>query len=412
MRRLSLGLCVLVVSLTAAGSAQAASKHGLDMYTAKADAKSLAVIHSGGYDVAESHLGGGDHVDLVLTAREADRLRARGVDVSLKRNGKGQTVRQQADAMAAGGYQVYRSYDEAGGIRDELYALARRNPAIVKLVVIGRTLQGREIIALKVTKNARQLADGARPATLYMGTIHAREWIATEVTRRLLRHFVENYGQQRRDHEPRQHARAVVHAGREPGRLPVHVHHRAPVAQEPARQQRRRHDHDRRRRRPEPQLRRALELRQRGVLDRVGERHLSRHGARLRAGDPGAPGPHRPDEVQVPPDLPLVRAAAALPVRLAGEDAVVRRPAVRRVHRHGREPGRRRLRPRRGRGPLHDERHDGRLRVLQDRGAELDARAVRGLRRLRLRVPRRRGARAGGVREEPPVRDAARALDA
>jgi hypothetical protein len=152
------------------------------------------VIQSGGYDVAESHLGGGDRVDLVLTAQEAERLRARGVDVSLKRNGRGQTVREQADAMAAAGYQVYRSYDEAGGIRDELYALAKRYPAIVKLEVIGRTLQGREIIALKVTKNAGQLADGARPATLYMGTIHAREWIATEVSRRLLRHFVENYG--------------------------------------------------------------------------------------------------------------------------------------------------------------------------------------------------------------------------
>jgi hypothetical protein len=182
------------VSLAAAASAQAASRHGLDMYTAKAVAKSLAVIQSGGYDVAESHLGGGDRVDLVLTAQEAERLRARGVDVSLKRNGRGQTVREQADAMAAAGYQVYRSYDEAGGIRDELYALAKRYPAIVKLEVIGRTLQGREIIALKVTKNAGQLADGARPATLYMGTIHAREWIATEVSRRLLRHFVENYG--------------------------------------------------------------------------------------------------------------------------------------------------------------------------------------------------------------------------
>src|SRR5215203_3226564 len=187
-------LVALLVSLAATGTAAAASKLGLDMYTAKADAKSLAAIRSGGYDVAESHLGGGSTVDLVLTSREADRLRGQGVDLSLKRNGKGQTVRQQADAMAAGGYNVYRSYDEADGIRDELYALAKRYPAIVKLVVIGKTLQGREIIALKVTKNANQLADGARPASLYMGTVHAREWIATEVTRRLLRHFVENYG--------------------------------------------------------------------------------------------------------------------------------------------------------------------------------------------------------------------------
>src|SRR5829696_6397287 len=194
MRGLGLGLCAIVVSLAASGTAGAASRHGLDMYAAKADAKSLAVIRSGGYDVAESHLGGGRQVDLVLTAREARRLRAQGVDVSPKRNAKGQTVRQQADAMAAGGYNVYRSYDEAGGIRDELYALARRYPAIVKLVVIGHTLQGREIIALKVTKNANQLKDGARPATLYMATIHAREWIATEVSRRLMHHFVDDYG--------------------------------------------------------------------------------------------------------------------------------------------------------------------------------------------------------------------------
>jgi hypothetical protein len=96
------------------------------------------------------------------------------------------------DAMAASGYPVYRSYDEAGGIRDEVYALARRYRGIVKLAVVGRTFQGREIIALKVTKNANQHADGARPATLYMSTVHAREWVGTEVSRRLLHHFVEN----------------------------------------------------------------------------------------------------------------------------------------------------------------------------------------------------------------------------
>ncbi len=44
-----------------------------------------------------------------------------------------------------------------------------------------------------MTKNARG-PDGARPDVLYMGTVHAREWIATEVSRRLLRYFLENYG--------------------------------------------------------------------------------------------------------------------------------------------------------------------------------------------------------------------------
>src|SRR5215213_4947949 len=150
-------LVVLLTSLAATGTAGAASKFGLDLYTAKADAKSVSLIRSGGYDIAESHLGGGPTVDLVLTAREADRLRGQGVDLSLKRNGKGQTVKQQADAMAVDGFKVYRSYDEPAGIRDELYDIAKRNPTIVKLVVIGRTLQGREIIALKVTKDAKKL---------------------------------------------------------------------------------------------------------------------------------------------------------------------------------------------------------------------------------------------------------------
>ena len=47
---------------------------------------------------------------------------------------------------------------------------------------------------------------------LYAATQHAREWIATEVNRRLLHHFVDNYGKQRRGHQPGRHPRAVVRA--------------------------------------------------------------------------------------------------------------------------------------------------------------------------------------------------------
>jgi hypothetical protein len=133
-------------------------------------------------------------VDLVLSARERDRLAAQGVKLALKRNKAGQTVQQQAAAQAAGGFNVWRSFDEPGGIRDELYDIASNHPSIVKLEVIGHSLQGREIIALKVTKNARKARDGSRPAVFYMATIHAREWIAAEVGRRLLRHYVDNYG--------------------------------------------------------------------------------------------------------------------------------------------------------------------------------------------------------------------------
>ena len=142
------------------------------------------------------------------------------------------------------------------------------------------------------------------------------------------------------------------------------------------------------------------------------ERDLPRSGGGLRARDEGAPGADRPAEVQVPPHLPLVRPAAALPVRVAGPDAGGRRPALRRVHRHRRQPGRAGLRPGRRSRPLHDQRHDGRLLVLEDRRAQLDAGAERGMRGMRLRLPRRRGPDPGGVREEPAVRPRPGALGA
>ena len=180
--------------LAFAGSASPAGRQPLDMYTTVVDAKTAAKLAAAGYDVSQSEAAaGGIRLDLVLTQAQANGLKGEGVKLGLIKNAKGQTVRQQAAAQAAAGYTVYRSYDEPGGIRDELYALAQKNPQLVKLEVIGHTRQGREIIALKVTKNAKTVADGARPDVLYMGTIHAREWIATEVTRRLLHYYLDNY---------------------------------------------------------------------------------------------------------------------------------------------------------------------------------------------------------------------------
>ena len=47
-------------------------------------------------------------------------------------------------------------------------------------------------MAYKVTKNARNERDGSRPAVLYDSTQHAREWIATEVERRLFTYVVQH----------------------------------------------------------------------------------------------------------------------------------------------------------------------------------------------------------------------------
>jgi hypothetical protein len=193
-----LGLLAVVLAFGLTGAAAGAggtSSAALDVYTGVVSADKAAELARQGYDVASARqAAGGVRVDLVLTSGEAAKLSARGVELRLKRDKQGRSQAQRAALQAEGGYNVYRSYDERGGIRDELYSIARRNSGIVKLEVIGKTLQGREIIALKVTKDAKKVADGTRPDVLYMGTIHAREWIAAETVRRLLHHFVDNYG--------------------------------------------------------------------------------------------------------------------------------------------------------------------------------------------------------------------------
>jgi hypothetical protein len=195
MKRLGFLAAVLAAALVFTSWAVAAHTSKLEMYTANVDQATIGKLAREGVDIAATEqVAGGARVDLVLSARERDRLAAQGVRLALKRNKDGLTVQEQAAAQAAAGFTVWRSWDEPGGIRDELYAIAKKNPSFVKLEVIGHSLQGREIIALKVTKNANQLADGARPDVFYMATIHAREWISTEVNRRILHHFVDNYG--------------------------------------------------------------------------------------------------------------------------------------------------------------------------------------------------------------------------
>src|SRR6266545_2148190 len=189
--------CALVVALLCTASAvpAAGSKHIYEVYTAKVDRDQARDIARAGYDVvADRQTAAGVELDLVLSSAERARLAGQGVRLDLKRLKNGLTLQEFAAAQAADGFEVWRSWDEAGGIRDELYTIAQRNPLTTKLEVIGHSVQGREIIALKVTRNARTLADGSRPAALYNSLQHAREWISVEVNRRLLHYFVDNYG--------------------------------------------------------------------------------------------------------------------------------------------------------------------------------------------------------------------------
>ena len=361
------------------------------------DAATVELLTSEGYDVASiEEVAGGFRVILVIYPFERHGLEKRGIDLKVWRNDAGLTARTLAAKQQNAGFKVWMDYDGPDGYRQYMTDLEAANQDILDLEVVGQTWgtdpQGdgpdtpRDIVALRLTANEGASADGSKPAVLYSSTVHAREWIAGEVNRRLLEWFIKGW----REKKPR-----VINVLRttelwfvsdpEPRRLPVHVRPAGgpALAEDPPRQRPRRRrpgdtrqpDHAARRRGRQPELPRALEVRRRGVrLARLG-RDLPRTLARLGAGDAGARRGARPRAARVPHQLPLVRGAPALPLRLPGEHAVGRRPALRRVGGHGQEAGRAGLRPGGRRRPVHDERGADRLRVLGVRRAEHHARA-------------------------------------
>ncbi|MBM7505168.1 M14 family zinc carboxypeptidase [Agromyces aurantiacus] len=197
-RRLAVGVAALALAFSAlspiAANAVDDDTGALDMYTADVSAEQAAEISAAGFEaVATRATEDGVSVDLVLTEAEAKGLADHGVDVKVKKNKDGKSARQLAAEQAESGYTVWRSWDEQGGIRDELYEVAKKNPSIVKLEVLGHTAQGREIIAVKLTQAAKPTRDGSRPAVVYSSTQHAREWISTEVNRRLMHYYIDGW---------------------------------------------------------------------------------------------------------------------------------------------------------------------------------------------------------------------------
>jgi hypothetical protein len=126
-------------------------------------------------------------VEVVLTDQQVETLRRAGLTLDEKPSSDASGDRRSAQAA------VFRPYSGPGGLLEEYRALAAAHPSLIKLVTIGTTVQGTEIIALKVTRNAGTTRDGRRPAVLYTAAQHAREWITPEMNRRLLRYYVDSY---------------------------------------------------------------------------------------------------------------------------------------------------------------------------------------------------------------------------
>ncbi|MEU5364446.1 M14 family zinc carboxypeptidase [Streptomyces sp. NPDC005925] len=147
-----------------------------------------------GHELGERIPGRGTGtVEVYLTGRQAEKLRKQGVE--LTEHTLSGRAESRLQAAAEGGF---RPYSGSGGLKEEIVRTARQNPGLTKVVSLGKTLRGQDILALKLTKGARKSADGSKPAVLYMSNQHAREWITPEMTRRLMHHYLDTYKKDRR----------------------------------------------------------------------------------------------------------------------------------------------------------------------------------------------------------------------
>merc|ERR1719499_2798309 len=79
----------------------------------------------------------------------------------------------------------WNNYHRLDSIYSWMDSMSSRFPDKVKVHVIGRTHEGREIRVVRIGKrNRRKRQSGSKPAIFIEGGIHAREWIspATETS--------------------------------------------------------------------------------------------------------------------------------------------------------------------------------------------------------------------------------------
>ncbi|MGR0221276.1 M14 family zinc carboxypeptidase [Agromyces sp. ZXT2-6] len=166
----------------------------MSVYTGTVDADGLAAIIDLGvdrHDIVATPVDGESgevEVEVILSGEQAEQLAAAGAELEAKP--------APESRMRTFGVQqtVFDRYLGDGGIKEELEQQAADNPTIAELVVIGQTVNGTDISAVRVTKNPAKAKDGQRPTTVFMGAQHAREWITPEMIRRLLDDVLAGYG--------------------------------------------------------------------------------------------------------------------------------------------------------------------------------------------------------------------------
>ncbi|MCC7442649.1 MAG: zinc carboxypeptidase [Bdellovibrionales bacterium] len=104
-------------------------------------------------------------------------------------------------ATARGGHQGVFDFPAADArfhnyaeLTQKLNSIANANADIARVVSIGKSLQGRELLAIHINTDTVALDSGKseKPGIVYMGTHHAREHLSTEIPLMFAEHLLKN----------------------------------------------------------------------------------------------------------------------------------------------------------------------------------------------------------------------------
>jgi hypothetical protein len=196
MRLRAPALLLASLAACAISPAAASAADSLLPYSAEVTAEQAGLLNDQGFDIAESGFdatdGSSQNVEFVATQRQVAGLKRDGIAAAPMELDPPMPKSKAFGDSPNRFFNVYRTYMEPGGIADEMRALAAANPDVMKLERIGTSTLGKPILVIKMTDNARNVADGSRDAILFSAVNHAREWIAAEMGRRLPGWFADH----------------------------------------------------------------------------------------------------------------------------------------------------------------------------------------------------------------------------
>ncbi len=172
-------LLLLLLNLAAAGSERRLVRIRIDR------PEQLQTLLRLDLDLASRRIG--DHADAVLSPAEERALQAQGFTLTplIPAASLARTT-----AALSGDMGAYHTYQE---LSSELAALAENYPDLLLLTSIGRSVEGRDVWAVKISDHP-ELEEADEAEVLLTAAIHAREIITPEIILDLIHHLTTLYG--------------------------------------------------------------------------------------------------------------------------------------------------------------------------------------------------------------------------